>query len=255
MNKIKLFQITDTIEEHFPLSTQAEWDNSGLQIGNPDDDISGIVFTLDVSDEVIDEAIKRGANLIISHHPLIFHPIKSVTETTGKGNLILKAIRNKINIYSSHTPADKGKGGLNDWISDRLSLIDPRPLSEDGTGIVGALPKAMNPDEFSTLLKKVFTLPYLEATYAYSNEIRIVALCSGSGMSLVSDAINQGADTYITGDISWGGYSEWRKDINLCNITHFHSENQFTEIASCIIKKKFPKFAVHCHNISLTNYW
>jgi len=252
---MKLWEITNAIEEHFPLSTQEGWDNSGLQVGNPDDEITGIITALDYCDEVLDEAIKTKSNLIITHHPLIFNPIKSITETTGKGRSIIRAIKYGINIYSSHTPADKGKGGLNDWISDKLSLVDPRPLSEDGFGLVGALKTPMRQEQFSCFIKEIFSLPYLEATYSYSTDIRIVAFCSGSGMSVVQDAIEQGADTFLTGDVSWGKYSEWRNEINICNITHFHSEKQFAEIVSCIIKKKFPKFALQCRNVSLTKIW
>lgn len=252
---IELSKITEALEEHFPLSSQEQWDNSGLQVGNPADMISGAVMALDLTDEVIEKAKETGANLIITHHPFIFKPISSVTEDNQKGRMIIRLIKEGINLYSLHTPADKGAGGLNDWIADKLHLLDPVRSEKDDFLVIGAMPKAMAPAEFASLLKGIFGLDQMEADFSFSDSIRIVAICSGSGMSCAEEAEELGADTMITGDVKWSHFTQWHERMNICNITHFHSEKQFAEITSCIIRKKFPKFALQTHNVNITKYW
>jgi len=252
---ISLTEITQTLEEHFPLSTQDSWDNSGLQVGNPFDMITGAVLALDISEEVVDKAKETGSNLIITHHPILFKPLNSVTEDNPKGRMIIRLIKEGINLYSLHTPIDKGVGGLNDWIAEKLQLVDPVHFEGDDTPIVGALPKSASPEEFTAALKEIFGLERIEADFSFSDKVRIVAICSGSGMSCAEGAEQQGADTLITGDVKWSNFIEWHQRMNICNITHYHSEKHFTEVVTCIIRKKFPKFALQSQNVNITKYW
>lgn len=180
---IEFSEIFQVLEEHFPLSSQEQWDNSGLQVGNPADKISGAVLALDLSEEVIDKAIEAGANLIITHHPLLFKPIGSIREDDPKGHMIIRLIKEKINLYSLHTPADKGVGGLNDWIAEKLQMVDPIHSEKEECLIIGAMPKPMIPAEFTTVLKETFGLEQIEADFSFSDKVSIVAVCSGSGMS------------------------------------------------------------------------
>lgn len=253
MNSLE--EIIHVLDEHFPLSTQESWDNSGLQIGNPSDGITGAVLSLDLTDEVIDKAVETGSNLIITHHPLFFRPVTSLTEDNPKGMMAIRLIRERINLYSLHTPADKAEGGLNDWIVEKLGLISPEHDKVDGFLITGTLPEPVSAEKFAMKLKEIFGLEQMEADFSYSSTIRKVAVCSGSGVGCAETAIAHGADTLVTGDVKWSNFIELHGRLNICNVTHFHSEKQFAEIVSCVIKKKFPKFALQVHNVNITKYW
>jgi len=125
---MKLKQITAFLEKLAPLIYQESYDNSGLQIGDPGMDISGALITLDVTEEIIDEAIRKNLNLVLSHHPLLFGGVKSVTASTMVGRIILKAIRNDIAIYSAHTNLDSIKQGVNGKICEIIGLKNQKIL-------------------------------------------------------------------------------------------------------------------------------
>lgn len=125
---MKIKDVTEFLEERFPLSMQEEYDNAGLQSGDMNDIVCGVLVCLDVTADVIDEAVAAGVNLIISHHPLIFGGIKQINVSDQTGNLIIKAIRNGINIYSIHTNLDNSSFGLNLMLCNALEINKPRIL-------------------------------------------------------------------------------------------------------------------------------
>ena len=125
---ILLKEITRALEESAPLSFQESYDNSGLQVGEPESEVTGILIALDVTEEVIEEAASLGFNLVVSHHPVIFGGIKSITGRTAPERIVARAIRLGISIYSGHTNFDAITGGVNSMIASRLGLADVRIL-------------------------------------------------------------------------------------------------------------------------------
>ena len=135
---MQIKKVIGVIEDFAPLALQESYDNAGLLVGESDADTESALLCLDVTEEVLDEAISIGANLIISHHPVIFKGIKKLTGSDYVERIIIKALRNNISIYASHTNIDKVWGGVNSRISEKLRLKDSRILSP-GEGILRKL--------------------------------------------------------------------------------------------------------------------
>lgn len=152
--------IVNLIEEHFPLSVQEDYDNSGLILGDAETEISGILLTIDITEKVIEEAISKGLNLIISHHPIIFRGLKKLTGQTNVEKSVIKAIRNNICIYSGHTSVDNSFIGLNKYLADLLELTDLEILSPQ-----------------SGVLYKLVTYVPVE----YSSDVREALFSAGAG--------------------------------------------------------------------------
>ena len=244
---MKVRDIVAEIEEIAPLSFQEKYDNSGLAVGSLDSQVSKIILALDVTEEVIDEAIEYGAELIISHHPLIFSGLKSVTGETYIERCVIKAIRNNISIYSSHTNIDSVIGGVSYKMAERIGLQGLSFLSSDGLGnrgfgVVGELSESLSLLEFLNKLKLDFNLSSLRYT-SVDRKITKVALCGGSGASLIGCALDSSVDAYVTGDIKYHDFFNTENKLSLIDIGHFESEQCILDVFYDIISKKIPNFA------------
>ena len=351
---MKLKDLCSYLDIIVPLSFQESYDNSGLQIGLPERDISSALITLDITEEVIDEAISEKCDVIVSHHPLIFNGIKRISGKTFTERILYKAVKNDIAIYSSHTNLDIFNNSVSRKLAEKLDLKDVKVLSplknrllklvtyipethaekvqnaifEAGAGVIANYDRCgfsstgtgsfrgnektkpflgekglINFEKeirfetilFSHLKEKVIKAllevhPYEEVAYdIYSLEndnieiglgcvgnlteeiseinllknlsvvfdakgirftklqgkpVKKVAVCGGSGISLISLAIASGADVFITADIKYHNFFEADNKILIVDIGHFESEKFSTEILKDLIIKKFPKFAV-----------
>jgi len=351
---MKLKEMCSYLDSEVPLSYQESYDNSGLQIGKADSEITSAIISLDVTEEVIDEAIRSCCNLVVSHHPLIFGVIKKISDASTTGRIIIKCIKHDIAVYSAHTNLDIFQNGVSRKMAEKLELKNIKVLSplghkllklvtyipvshldsvraalfEAGAGVIGNYDQcgfvtagtgsfrgndSTNPfagkkgerhfeDEyrfetilFSHLKEKVIrallaTHPYEEVAYdlyELENEfygaglgctgefsepfeerellkmistvfdingirfskltgkkISKVALCGGSGVSLLPMAIASGADVFITADIKYHNFFDADKKILLVDAGHFETEKFSSEILKDLIMKKFPKFAV-----------
>ena len=161
------------IEKTAPLRYQDEWDNSGLQVGFPEEEVKGILVCLDVTEEIVDEARRKGCNLILSHHPLIFKALKQVSDVTYQQRCVVKALASGIAIYSAHTSLDNARGGVNYMIAAQIGLqnlewLSPGPDDEYGSGVIGNLPAPEEAGSFLRRLKAVFvrTQDRAQAFYA-----------------------------------------------------------------------------------------
>lgn len=140
---MKIREIIRTLEDFAPLALQDGFDNAGLQLGLTEDvDATGVLLSLDVTEEVVDEAINRGCNMVVSHHPLLFHPVKSITGDDYVGRIIMKAIKNGIVLYATHTNLDNAPGGVNHQIASRIGLndlhwLEPKVGQNGGSGLIG----------------------------------------------------------------------------------------------------------------------
>ena len=199
--------IKQFFDEKYPLDTAYEWDNVGLQIGTLNKTITGVLITLDVTKDVVSEAIKNHCNLIIAHHPLIFSPLKKVTTDAYKGQLIAMLIKEDIAVYVSHTNYDLGNTGMNQVLADRIGLENQTILEmvseTHGIGRIGTilpmpLEKAVN------VIKEALMIDTARLITNTSEKlIETVAISGGSGASHMMAAKMQGADLYITGDVSY----------------------------------------------------
>ena len=243
----KVKDVIRVIEDFSPLSLQEKWDNSGLCVGSPDDQVTGILFGLDCTPELVDEAVACGADMIVTHHPLIFSGLKKISSDDPVGLAVIKAVKAGISIYAAHTNADKVLAGVSGAMAARLGLVNVRILDEDGEGtglgVVGDLPEPLNASQAIELVKERFSLEVVRTSRPVEGDIKTVAMCGGSGGSLIGAAKAAGAQLYISGDISYHNFFT-QDGFMLMDIGHYESEIEIVEILFSLITKKFPTFAV-----------
>ena len=243
----KVKDVIKVMEDFAPLSLQEKWDNSGLCIGSPEDSVSSVLLGLDCTPELVDEAVECGADMIVTHHPLIFSGLKKISEDDLVGSAVVKAIKAGISIYSAHTSADKVLAGVSGAMAARLGLTDVRILDEDGEGtglgVVGELPEPMTAAQAVELVKERFSLKVVKASRPVEGLISRVAMCGGSGGSLIGTARAAGAQLYISGDISYHNFFT-PEGFMLMDLGHYESEIEIVDILFSLIKKNFPTFAV-----------
>jgi dinuclear metal center YbgI/SA1388 family protein len=244
---MKVKDIIAVLEEFAPLSIQEGWDNSGLCVGSPEDEVTSALFALDCTEQLVDEAVACGADMIITHHPLIFSGLKKISPQDQVGAAVIKAIKNGIAIYAAHTNADKVIAGVSGAMAAKLGLCDVRILDEDGEGtglgVVGDLSQPLTADEAVALVKEKFGLKMLKASRPSDGLISRVAMCGGSGGSLIGAARRSGAQLYISGDISYHNFFT-PEGFMIMDIGHYESEIEIVNILFSLIMKKFPTFAV-----------
>ena len=247
---MKIREIIGALEHFAPLSLQDGYDNAGLQIGLTEDaDASGALLCLDVTEEVIDEAVARGCNLVVSHHPLMFRPPKHITGEDYVQRCIICAIRNGVWIYSAHTNLDNAPGGVSVKMAEKLGLthiraLHPLPQGDGGAGIVGELAEPMEREDFLATVKEVFDIDALRYNSWSGERIRRVALCGGAGAFLIPEAVAAGADAFLTGEIGYHHFFGFDEEIQLVEMGHFESEQFTLEILRSIITQADPQLPV-----------
>ena len=226
---------------------QEGWDNSGLCIGSADAPVNSVLLGLDCTPDLVDEAVACGADMIVTHHPLIFSGLKKISPDNQVGEAVIKAIRAGISIYAAHTSADKVIAGVSGAMAARLGLVNVSILDEDGEGtglgVVGDLPEPVTAEQAVTLVKDRFSLKVLKASRPLDGMISRVAMCGGSGGSLIGAARKAGAQLYISGDISYHNFFT-EDGFMIMDIGHYESEIEIVDILFSLIKKNFPTFAV-----------
>ena len=245
--ELKVKDVIDVIEEFAPLSLQEGWDNSGLCIGSADAPVSSVIIGLDCTPELVDEAVECGADMIVTHHPLIFSGLKKISPDNPVGAAVIKAIKAGISIYAAHTSADKVIAGVSGAMAARLGLKNVRILDEDGDGtglgVVGDLPEPIDAEEAVRFVKERFNLTAMRSSRPVEGKISRVAMCGGSGGSLIGAAMASGAQLYLSGDISYHNFFT-REGFMIMDIGHYESEIEIVDILFSLLRKKFPTFAV-----------
>jgi len=248
---MKIKEVIDALEHFAPLPLQDSFDNAGLQMGLTGTEATGALLCLDITEAVLDEAVSQGINLIIAHHPLLFHPLKALTGHTEVERCVMKAIRNDITIYASHTNLDNVQGGVNYKIAEIIGLIDVHILSprengqEAGAGIIGRLKKPEGEMDFLLRLKKLFNAPCLMHNHRLDGQkVSKVALCGGAGAFLIPQAIQAGADVFVTGEIRYHEFQGHENDILLACLGHFESEQYTVDLLENIICNACPQLLV-----------
>ena len=247
---MKIKEVLSALERFAPLPLQEDWDNAGLQIGLTETEASGALLCLDVNEDIVDEAIAKGCNIIVSHHPLLFRGLKCISGADYVQRSVIKAIKHDICIVSMHTNMDNARGGVNFKIAEKIGLDDVRffaaKADEDaGSGVVGVLPSPMNARDFIMLVKKAFGVECAMCNELLQRPVRKVAICGGAGDFLLPQAISEGADAFITGEMHYHVYFGNEQKIQICVIGHYQSEQFTSEIFKSIISEACGQLPVY----------
>ena len=254
---VKIYQVVDALEHYAPLPLQEGYDNAGLQVGLTEAvEVSGALLCLDVTEDVVDEAIRKGCNLIVSHHPLIFRKLARISDENYVQRTVRKAIKNDIAIVSMHTNMDAAKGGVNFKIAEKLGLRNLRFFGGEkeidgvkgGEGVIGEITDETDTlhadgiaaDDLVLMLRERFQAECVQCNQLLRRPIRKVALCGGAGSFLLDAAIAAGADAFITGEMHYHEFFGHEQEIQICVIGHYQSEQFTSEIFRSIITEKCP---------------
>lgn len=248
---IKVKDIASVIEDFAPKSLQESYDNAGLQVGDPESAVTAVLLCLDVNEDILNEAIRRECNLIVSHHPLIFKGLKEITGANSTQRIVMEALKKDISVYSAHTNLDSVWDGVSHEIARRLSLknlevLEPQSKNPNaGLGVVGNItpvPKI----EFLRKIKETFHVAALRySSQSPSVVVRRVAVCGGAGASLISSAIKAKADILVTGDVKYHDFTSYGQEIIIADIGHYESELCSREILSRVIRESFPDLTTY----------
>lgn len=240
-------EIAALIEQTAPLHWQEEYDNAGLQVGNPQTQVTGVLVSLDITEKVIDEANRKGCNLVVSHHPLIFRPLRQICGLSWQQRCVEKALRAGICLYSAHTNMDNSPQGVNRRIAGCIGLENLGPLSENAngswSGVVGTLPQRVSRADFLHLLAKRFEARGLQFCGAEGAPVKTVALCGGAGNFLLEEAQKKGADCFITGELHYHDWFE-AEGMLLVQLGHYESEGCAVGLLSDLISAGFPQLRI-----------
>ena len=276
---MKLKEIKSFLEGMAPLAVQESWDNSGLQIGCSDKDIHKVMVCLDLTEAVLDEAEAIGADLVISHHPLIFKGLKSISGSTYQERCVRKAILSDIAVYSAHTSLDNILGGVNHKIASLLGLSSLRWLDSgesaegcdekcgraaegkcggateekcggadavaraSGSGLIGELKEPVAAAEFLHTVKTIFDVKALKhSPLSSTTTIRSVALCGGAGAFLMPQAVAKGADCFISGEFHYHDYFD--PGTLLIELGHYESEQFTQDLLKESLERAFPELEI-----------
>lgn len=253
-------EIYHYIDSIAPFATQLEFDNAGLLVGRGNAAVDRVLVALDITQEVIREAVEQGVQLIVSHHPVIFHPLKSVTDGDAAGKRVLQLAEHRIAAICAHTNLDAAKEGVNDLLAKRLGLSQVEQLHQDGVdeqgraygiGRVGVLNTndRTNTAVFAAAVKAA--LDAADVRYADAGKpVYRVAVGGGSCGSMLGDVVAAGCDTFVTADVKYDVFLEAKElGINLLDAGHFATENVVVEPLAQGLQKAFPSLMVQISQV------
>ena len=231
-------ELYQSLSDRIPPSLSCAWDNDGLMC-SPDSSASvgRILLTLDVSEAAVDYAIANRCDLIISHHPMIFRPIRSLTAEDFTARKAIKCLQNGISVFSFHTRLDIVEGGVNDRLAQLLGLADTVPFGDDETPTIGRIGTvdATSVEAFAALIKDRLGVPALQSV-DLSKEIRRVAVVGGDGKDFIKPALRAGADLYLTGSLSYHSMVDAADlGMQVMEADHFFTENPVLDVLSQMV--------------------
>ena len=253
---MKVKELTDWLEEKYPSSAAEDWDNPGLLVGDDTEEVSHVFLALDLTEDTLAQAVEAGADMIITHHPMIFGGIKKINNHTFTGRRILTLIRQNIQYYAMHTNYDIL--GMADLSADYLQLKNREVLSvtsegadgEEGFGRVGELPFEMTLGEFGEFVKKELSLNDVKIYGNLSMKVHKAAVCTGSGKSMIRDVLSKGADVYVTGDIDHHtGIDSVADGLAIVDAGHYGTEYIFMEAMKKELKNQFESLKITCAKV------
>ena len=262
MAGIRLNELIDLIEEHFPRELAMEWDNPGLLCGTRAREVKRLLISLDATDEACAEAAAEHCDLLLTHHPLIFGSIRNVNDESFIGRRLISLIKNDISLYAMHTNFDSGKEGMGHIVAERLSLKEICPMeitgqqdgADVGIGTFGELPDSMSAKELSELIRDRFSIGQV-IYYDAGRPIKKAAICPGSGKGMMKYAKELHADAFITGDMGHhDGIDAVSEGITLIDAGHYGLEHIFVPYMKDFLEKHFPGIEIICHELDERRY-
>lgn len=243
--------IIAAVSSYAPRQLQESWDNSGLQVGDVTAPCTGVLLALDPTPEVVSEAVARGCNLVITHHPLLFRGLKCISGATPVERAVIEALRHGVTVYSAHTSLDSAPGGVS---AEMAAMIGARVISplrpadsnpEAGLGVIAEFPDEVTAGELIARVKEAFGKHPFRCSQMLPCGIKRIALCGGAGGEFIGAAVDAGAQAYITAEVRYHDFVDRGKDIFIIDIGHHESESCAKNIFYRIISEKFPNFAVY----------
>ncbi len=260
---MKIKDISQYLESIAPSIYQESYDNSGLIVGHPETEVTGVLICLDSVEGIIEEAETKGCNLVIAHHPIVFKGLRTFTGQNYVERTVVKAIKNDIAIYAIHTNLDNVYTGVNAKIAERIGLVNTRILAPKnkftnlndeipkvGSGMIGELEEAMKEEVFLQHLKQTMQVGCIKYTKLLGKSINTVAVCGGSGGFLLNTAKAAKADIFITADYKYHEFFDADGDIVIADIGHYESEQFTIDLLYEILTEKFTTFAVLKTNLN-----
>jgi dinuclear metal center YbgI/SA1388 family protein len=230
---VRVKEILQSLNAAAPFSLAETWDNVGLLVGNPEQEVTAVLAGLDPTNRLVDEALKKGANTIITHHPVIFKPLSAINTAEPSGRLLEKALANRIAIIGCHTNFDSASQGVSDYLALQLGLTKLTPLvpspdsnrTDTGLGRLGTYPSPLTSAEFLTRVLKALSLPCVQTAGILPDKVSTVAVCGGSGSELATIALERGAEIYLSAEIKHST-AIWAAENDFCIIdgTHYATE-------------------------------
>ena len=240
-------EIEQALFELAPGEAAMEWDNVGHLLGDPDQAVERVLVALDITEGVAAEAIASGCQLVVAHHPVMncrWTPVQNIRDDTFQGHLFLKLLRNNVSAICMHTNLDIAWGGVNDALAQRLELVDPGPLCENGLGRVGEYPESVALADYVRFVCQALGCNGLRYADA-GKPVRRVAVGGGACGEFEEDAIRAGCDTFVTADLSYHQFLDAAgKGINLIDAGHFPTEDPVCEKVITYLTDRFPELAV-----------
>lgn len=256
---MKIQAVINYLDEIYKPQLQETYDNAGHTVGDANNTITGVLVVLDVTPEVVDEAIEYGCNLIVSHHPMIFRGLKRIVPDNVQCQMLEKLIKKDICLYAAHTNLDNLITGVNGILAEKLKIRNPqiiKSVCDDdavGAGIIGTLEKAIPTYSYMATIKETLGLPLLRSSKIVKDNVQRIAICGGAGSFLIDDAIANEADIYLTADLKYHDFQRADARIILADIGHYESEQFAQELIYNDIIKKFSTFATRISKVN-TNY-
>lgn len=235
-------EIERYFDEKVPFSLKMDFDNVGLLCGFPDREVTRVLLALDVTHEVIEEAAALGAELIVTHHPVIFHPLKRLCSDDIEGGRVVSMIRHGLSAICLHTNLDIVSGGVNDALAEALGL---RVTGELECGRIAELEKSEDMPSFCRRVRSALQVSGIRF-YDSGKSVKRVALCGGSGGDLVYEATELGCDTVLTGEIRYNQWLDGREQgLNLVDADHFCTENVVIPVLKRLLEERYPELELY----------
>jgi dinuclear metal center YbgI/SA1388 family protein len=245
---VPLRDVLAALDARYDPALAEDWDAVGLVCGDPDEPVRRVLFAVDPTTDVVDEALEVGADLLVTHHPLLLTPVHGVPADDPKGRLVHRLVRGGAALFVAHTNADRApEHGVNDALAGTLGLVDAVPLEpavadpRAGLGRVGRLAEEMSLREFAERAAGVLpvTVGGVRAAGDPDRPVRTVAVCGGSGGSLAGAAATAGADVLLTSDLKHHAVSEMIEStgIALCDVAHFATEWPWLPVAADVLRR------------------
>lgn len=237
---MKIKELYECLEARIPRALSCEWDNDGLMVcADPEREAHRVLIALDITAEVVERAVEGNFDVVISHHPLVFRPLKALEPSEPVAKKAIRLLTAGVAAMSFHTRLDAVSGGVNDTLAAALGLMDVIPFGngEETIGRIGTLPRALTLGQFVEEVKRATGVPFVLATDV-GVPVRRVAILGGSGSDDVRAAERAGADTYLSGEIAHHHLTDApERGMNLIAAGHFHTENPVCETLSEMLRE------------------